>query len=429
MGYQGLIIFVIFLLSINAKKISCQDKDWTSVLLSVNATPFGYPTKEKFFLIPKSTIQINHGSFGATPIPILQQQLKYMEEMEHNTGRWFSYTVRPRARNTIADIARYVNANEEDVVLVENASNAVNAVIRSIKFKSTDKVLQFNIAYGMLKETLLFAQSFYNFTIITINLEFPTTESDIINKFKNALDQNPEVKFAAFDHISSTPAIIFPIKQLVEECRKRNVLHIIDGAHSLGQVPIDIKSIDPDFYLSNAHKWLCAPKGAAFLFIRKSAQSFMHPTVISFGYNKGIQEEFMWVGTRDFSAYLAISDSIAWRKAYTDSAVFKYNNDLCVQASDLLVKLWKTDTLVPRNMTASLTNIVVPCNSNNQTLCYTWDLGVVAGQLVDKFDIWVPLFEVSPNGKRVVRISCQIYNDITDYEKLGKAIIELTNPI
>lgn len=227
--------------------------------------------------------------------------------------------------------------------------------------------------------------------------------------------------------------MILPVQRLVALARSYGVMTIIDGAHALGQIPIDLKTIDPDYYYSNAHKWLLSSKGAAFMYVRKEHQNTTHPLVISASYSpegQNFQQEFAWTGTKDYSAYIGVIAAIRFRQQLTDAVVMGYNNQLCQQAAGLLIQAWKTDLPIPFNMSASLINIRIPCNTNDAA-CYTWQINDLVNLMLEKYKMYVVIFEIADvqSTARYVRISCQIYNQMSDYQTLSNAIITETNPL
>ena len=208
---------------------------------------------------------------------------------------------------------------------------------------------------------------------------------------------------------------------------------MIDGAHALGQVPINLTDLDPDYYYSNAHKWLLSPKGAAFLYVSKRLQNATHPLVISAAYSPAgdrFQEEFAWTGTKDYSAYLSIIAALRFRRQLTDERAMGYNNGLCHQAADYLTGVWSTDLPVPLSMSASLVNVRIPCNVADAA-CYSWDIQALTETLLQRYRMYVVIFEISDSDSpaRYVRISCQIYNQMSNYQTLAQAIIDETSPL
>jgi selenocysteine lyase/cysteine desulfurase len=211
--------------------------------------------------------------------------------MEANTDRFFRYEMYQKVDVVRAIVANHVGANEEDIVFVINASHGVNAILRSLLLPSGSKFLYFNLAYTMVKNTLYYISEEFQNQLVEVNVTFPVSYSKIVGQVVEALEKNPEVKVACFSHITSVPALILPIKELTEECHKRGVMVLVDGAHAMGQIPINITDLGADFYLSNGHKWFYTLKGSAFLWVKKELQPLISPTVISFEGEVRLQRE------------------------------------------------------------------------------------------------------------------------------------------
>lgn len=189
-----------------------------------------------------------------------------------------------------------------------------------------------------------------------------------------------------------------------------SIRHLIDGAHVVGQIPLNLTDIDPDYYFSNGHKWLCSAKGSAFLYVRKSLQDSLIPTVIS-SYKQVFQTDFTYTGTRDYTNFLSFLEALKFRSWLTDQSVWKYNNELCRRVSEYLVHRWKTDTAVPYSMSASTGNVRIPCNTQGSA-CYSWDLGKI-NQMFIYHGYTVVLYEY--HQIRYIRLECQIYNEINEW--------------
>jgi len=210
--------------------------------------------------------------------------------------------------------------------------------------------LCYSFAYIMVKNTLSYLSVREDFEIVEVVIDLPTSVDEILRRTEEKFQEHAgQIKLAILDHISSSPAIILPIKQLVNMTQNYGSLAFVDGAHALGQVPINIKDINPDFYTSNGHKWLLTSKSAAFLYVKTDHHSLIHPTVISnqFGKEFDIQTRFEYTGTRDYSAFLSFLPALELRRQMTDEKVMEYNNNLCLEAAKKnvgVLEYYKTNT-------------------------------------------------------------------------------------
>lgn len=204
--------------------------------------------------------------------------------------------------------------------------------------------------------------------------------------------------------------MILPIKEIIQMMRRKSIKTLIDGAHVVGQIPLNITDLDPDFYFSNGHKWLLSSKGSAFLYVKKQYQSEILPTVIS-SYKTNFKNDFMYTGTRDYTNYLTFDEALNFRAWLSDEKVWEYNNNLCKNVSTSLSRRWNTILPVPQSMSASVINVRIPCNINGPS-CYSWDIGRVMNRFTNE-GFTIVIYEYKKI--RYFRFECQIYNFYEEY--------------
>jgi selenocysteine lyase/cysteine desulfurase len=379
---------------------------------------FGREAKLKWFKLTPDELYINHGSYGATLIPVLNAQANLLQMMQKNPLRFLAHEY-PVLLNTTRDkLAKYVNADKDDVVFIENASNGVNSVLRSWPYAKGDKILVTSLGYNAVRTTIQFLIDQYEIQVVTVPITLPTNRESIIKSIRDVISTN-NIRYAVLDHISSFPTIEFPLKEIIPIMRSSHILTLIDGAHALGQIPLNLKELDPDYYLSNSHKWLCGSYGSAFLYIKKSMQSQIHPAVISHFYKQGFQTSFAWTGTRDYTSILAMSAALDFRHQITDRVVWDYNNGLCRRVATFMFDRWNTTTIAPMEMMNSMINVRMPCNVP-QPECWNYNIEELQKQMETDHNVWTFLRKI--DGIHYVRISCQIYNEFGEFEKLIKII-------
>jgi len=379
-------------------------------------------------MMDPTALSVNHGSYGAVPRVIFDAEVEWMRKMEDNTFFWFLPVMgyRPYLAKVRDEIAKYVGCKMEDIVILENASSGVNAVLRSLMplYSPGTKLLRLSLAYPMVQHTMSYVGEAAHLDIIDAFVPLPTDPQTIIEIVRKKFEEHgkDQIPLAVFSHIVSMPAIILPIKELIDLAHSYGARVLVDGAHAVGQVPLNLTDLNPDFYTSNGHKWLCSPKGSAFLYIKKDMHNFIHPTVISNQYGDGwdMVHQFEYTGTRDYSAYLSLLQALEFRKNITDTVVRTYNNNLCLQAGKLMSEAWNTTRPVPDSMTASMINIRIPCNSKQPGECYTWSEPALYLWMIAK-NVWSLVFP-DTEGNLYVRLSCQIYNELDDYVQLMKVI-------
>ena len=391
---------------------------WTSTIEG-----FGHSLLPLFSLDP-SYLNINHGSYGSAPKYVHTKLQEYQLLAEQNPDRWFRLDVQPRMDELRKKLSQYVNCDPADLVFVDNASAGINSILKSLKLGRNETILYYNVAYGMVKLTLAYVSKeiFTQEQIIQIDLDHQTIQNTdlLLNLTQATLDRLQNVRLVVFDHISSIPAVRFEIEKMITYFRRQKILTLIDGAHAVGAIPLDLKQIDPDFYLSNNHKWLYSHRSSCLLYVKKELQSMIHPIITSFGYQQSFQNEFFWLGTKDYSAFLTVSDALDFRQTIgNESAIFTYNHQLAVQAGKLLAQLWNTSALVSdEKFISTMNNIELP--SKITTLDQMNDL---YQKLVNAHNIFLPMFQF--DQKFYCRISAQVYMELRDYQVVGQLVLNI----
>ena len=213
--------------------------------------------------------------------------------------------VLPEALRHAADrLGAFIGADGKDIAFVDNATTGCNAVLRSLRLEPGDQIVVLTHGYGAVRNTVRYLCERAGARMVEAEVPFPRADPDtIVTNIAAAL--TPRTKLAVVDHITSGSALVLPLQRIVAACHAADVPVLVDGAHGPAQVPLDMRALGADWYAGNCHKWLCAPKGSAFLYARPDRQDDLHPVTISHGLGKGFLEEFDWTGTRDPSAWLA----------------------------------------------------------------------------------------------------------------------------
>ncbi|GFS21943.1 isopenicillin N epimerase [Elysia marginata] len=343
---------------------------------------FGREIKKRFFLLEDSCCFLNHGAFGAALKPGLDTARQWQLYAEQQPLRFYDREVMPFLVHVSRRMAHFVNCCPTDLALVHNATFGINSVLNSLDWVAGDVILTFNITYGAVKKLV----------------------KHICSK-TGAINREAEIQF--------------PISGK-EEARV-----LIDGAHALGSLPLDLKSLNPDYYVSNCHKWFCSPKGAAFLYVRPDLQHEVRPAVVSHGLGSGFNSEFVWTGLDDYSSFLALHTVLDFWEAFTPSAIRTYIHQLMRDATDVLTKLWDTKLPAPLQMFGSMALVELPKSIHQmfETVDYS-AAETVQNTLYHDFSIEVPI--KSLQDRLYVRISVHIHNQLSDYEKLGRAMITIS---
>lgn len=364
----------------------------------------------KEFSMDESFINVNFGSYGSPPSQVREAFRKYQDLMDKNPEKWIRYEIFLMFAKIREAIAKFIQAETENIALIENASDGINAVLRSLLTKKGEKVLVFDLAYPMVLNTLEFLKDVFEIEYVKIVLDKETLNSDekILEIMEKTIIEKGPFKLACFDHISSMPSLIFPIKEICKLCQKHKIISLIDGAHGVGHVHLNLLDLNPDFYLSNFHKWGFAPKSAAFLYASKQFQNHIHPNIIGNKYKAGFIEEFYNTGTRDYSSIFAIVDAINFIEKYNLNEIIKYNHNLAWEAGNEIAKIWKTELLITdKERIGSMINVRIPCENKDiiEKCIY---------KTLHEHNIMITFVRLN-DGKFYSRFSAQIFNEISDY--------------
>lgn len=361
---------------------------------------------------------LNHGSFGALPNEVARAEMAWRSRIEANPTRFLAFELPELMRGTATAIAAFLGGEGGDWALVENATAGANAVIASLALGPGERLLATSHVYGAVRNTMRHhaARAGADYAEIAVPVPYPG-EDVLLELVSAALDGR--TRLAVFDHVSSHPATILPVRRLVELCHARGVPVLIDGAHAPGLLPLDVPAIGADWYVGNLHKWAFAPRGTAALHVAPERRAALHPLSISHGYGQGFPAEFDWTGTRDFSAWLAAPEGIAFWQRAGGIGLMERNRALAQAAAEFLVGEWGTDIAAPADCRAAMATIRLPLAGE----ATAERARALFRRLGEEHAIVAPVFGLA--GALWLRISAQIYNDTSDYQRLAEAVRHL----
>jgi isopenicillin-N epimerase len=289
-------------------------------------------------------VTVNHGSFGATPECVLAGQDAWRRRMEAQPTRFMGTVLPDALREAAARLGAFLGARGEDIAFVDNATTGCNAVLRGLALRPGDEVLVLDHGYGAVRNAVRFVTERAGARMTEAAIPFPHSTADsLVNAVAAAL--SPRTRIAVIDHITSGSALIMPVERIIVACHAAGVPVLVDGAHGPGQITLDLNELGADWYTGNCHKWLCAPKGCAFLWTSKVQQATTHPTVISHGFGLGYLGEFDWTGTRDPTAFLAVTSALDFHEQLGGAALRQRNVDLAAEAASLMARRLNTETI------------------------------------------------------------------------------------
>jgi len=251
---------------------------------------------------------------------------------------------------------------------------------------------------------------------------------NVENFLENTYNPAHPIRIALIDHITSIPAAIVPIERIIPLLKARNITVLIDGAHAIGQIPINITALAPDYYITNCHKWLYATRGCAMMYVDKKHQAAIHPAHISSGYSQpsDFQRKFAWTGTMDFSPYMTVPAALKFREDVGgEQAIMSYNHRLAIDGGFYMASVLGTEVIQAEDQIGNMVDVRLPINDPNAARLNT-DFWI--DTLLYRFPhVFAPTYK--HGGKWYVRISCQIYNDLSDFETLTNVYQTICNEL
>jgi isopenicillin-N epimerase len=384
---------------------------------------------KRFWLLDRDITFLNHGSFGACPRHVLEVQAKVRSQLENEPLRFFNREWEPLLDASREKLAAFVGADVEDLVFVPNATTGVNAVLRSLSFQPGDELLTTNHEYNACRNALDFIASRTGAKVVVADIPFPVESPQqitaaILSKVSS------KTRLALIDHITSQTGLIFPIQEIIQQLQAQGIDTLIDGAHAPGMLPLNLREIGATYYTGNCHKWLCAPKGAAFLYVQRQKQPEIRPLAISHGANSPLthksrfQLEFDWTGTSDPTAYICVGEVIQFMGLLLPGGwdeLMQRNHDLVLEGRQTICDALEVKPPCPDEMIGSMAVIPMPkvLESYNHTLLHD--------QLFDQHKIQAQVVPWVGMHRLLLRISAQLYNSLEDYQYLAKVLQELVD--
>jgi isopenicillin-N epimerase len=362
---------------------------------------------------------LNHGSYGACPRAVQEASRGFQLALEREPVRFFEQLVESRLDAARAVVAPFVGANPEDLAFVANSTAGVNAVLGSLAFQPGDALLTTDHTYGACKNALDFVAERSGARTLVAEIPLPLRDpGEVVERIASAI--TPRVKLALIDHVTSQSGLVFPIEAIVRVLRERGIETLVDGAHAPGMLALDVERIGAGYYVGNFHKWVCAPKGAAMLWVRRDLQPGIHPPVISHGLRSTrarsrFLEEFDWTGTDDPSAWLSVPTAIRFIAGLLPGGwpeVQARNRALALQARRILQDALGVGPLAPESMLGSLAAVQLPDGECER----------LHARLYEKHRVQVPIFPWPRPPERLVRVSAHLYNGVDQYARLAGAL-------
>jgi isopenicillin-N epimerase len=368
-----------------------------------------------------SVTYLNHGSFGACPSAVLDVQASLRREMEREPVDFLAAALPSRLNVAREALAAFLGAAPADLVFVPSATAGVNAVLRSLILRPGDELLLTNHGYAACRKAVEYVAARSGARVVVAQLPFPCRDDEeIVSSVLKGV--SPRTRLALLDHVTSPTALILPIARLVNDLRTRGVDTLVDGAHAPGMVPLRLEELGAAYYAGNAHKWLCAPKGAAFLHVRQERQAQLHPNVISHGYTAGFHAEFDWPGTFDPTPWLCVPEALRFMGGLLPGGwpqVMAVNRELTLKARVLMLESLGLDAPCPDAMIGSMASIPLPPAVMGAPGERRDCAGLHAWFRERQVETWL-----HPHPLPLLRISAQLYNDLDQFKQLAALLEE-----
>lgn len=407
-------------------------------MLSNHMTPFPRPhaaNHRSLWKLQPSIAYLNHGSFGATPIAILEEQRKWQDRMEAEPVQFMVRTLPEALWNSQVALGKFISADPADIALIDNATGGVNTIFASLDLQPGDEILFVDQVYGACKKTAELYAKKARAVCVVVDIPNPIDDpQEIVRRVCAAW--TPKTKLVLLDHICSPTGWILPAEEIVAFYESKGVEVLVDGAHVLGQIPLNIEKLGASYYVANAHKWLCTPKGSAFLHVRRDKQHKIRPQTISHWIDwqnttdnpqhSNFQMSFSWTGTKDASATLSIPFALEWMSQLHPNGWSGLQEENTTRARSFrrdLIALCQVETLCPNSMVGHMGSVLLP---KNITIPPTANIPLGQGQspLWDWFyrehGIEVVVFPVL--DRHMLRFSIQSYVSDNDLNRLYTAI-------
>jgi len=369
----------------------------------------GTDLRAEFLLDPNVTF-LNHGSYGACPRAVFERYQEWQLQLERQPVVFLARRLDELLADARAALGACVGADPNDLVFVPNATAGVNLAAWPLGLKAGDEVLSTDLEYGALDLTWGHVCGDFGARYVRTPIRLPVTSAEeIVEAVWSGV--NPRTRVLFLSHHTSSTALTLPVEELCRRAREAGIRTVLDGAHVPGHFPLDLRALDPDYYAGNCHKWMCAPKGAGFLYVRRELQGDIHPLLIGWGY-EGDDPSFVSrhekQGTRDPSAYLTVPAAIDWQREHEWDSVRGRCHELARRARHEL----GLEPLAPdsRDFFGQMVTLRLPATAPTD----------LQERLYDEHRIEIPVFEHGDG--RFIRPSFQGYNSAEDLDRLRNAL-------
>ncbi len=386
-----------------------------------------FPSLAEPFTLDPAWAFLNHGSFGACPRAVQQVQAGLRDRMERQPVQFLANDYEGLLDGARDVLAAFLHADPQGLVFVPNATTGVNAVLQSFDLRPGDDVLVTDHAYNACRNALDAVAGRAGGRVCVAAVPFPLSDATaVIEALRAAI--TPRTRIAMIDHVTSPTGLVLPIEAIVADLQGRGIDVLVDGAHAPGMVPLDLDRLGAAYYTGNCHKWLCAPKGAGFLWARADRRAGVRPVVTSHGANSKRADRsqfrlaFDWTGTADPTPYLSVPAALDLLGGLLPGgwpALMLRNRGLALHGRDVLCEALGVPRPCPDSMIGSLAAVPLPDRDSRFVPRPPLLLDPLQIALQDRARIEVPILSWPRAPQRLVRVSAQAYNHPAHYRSLA----------
>lgn len=391
--------------------------------VSVNSNPW-----RRWWSLATDIHFYNHGSFGACPCPLLERQQQWRAQMEQEPVRFMLEELPAALLAARARMAEFVGCQANDLVVVTNATTAVNTVLHNIRWRSGDQLLITNQGYPACNFAAAMIAQQAAIELVTADIPFPLqTPQQVIDAVLAKI--TPRTRLVMLDHVTSATGLRLPVEELVPQLTARGIEVLIDGAHAPGMLPLNLAELGASYYTGNCHKWLCGPKSSAFLYVDRRHQAGFHPLVLSHGLSADTTNrflaEFEWQGTIDPSPFLTAVQALDFFAEQVGGGwetIYRHNHELACEVQQCLSTLLDIPAPAPVSMLGSLCSVPIPA---------TWIAAsdaqagsTFSRQLLRHAQIEIPFFANPATPGWLMRASCPLYLELADFDPLFDWVVQ-----
>ncbi len=377
---------------------------------------------------------LNHGSFGACPDPVLEAQRAWRNRLEAEPVRFLARELDGHMDEVRRELGTFLGANPDDLALVPNATTGVSTILASLRFSPGDELIACDHEYNATLNALRAAAARDGARVVVVPVPLPLRDpAQVVDAYLSAV--TPRTRLALVSHITSPTAVVFPMAALVRELDRRGVDTLVDAAHAPGMIPVDLDALGAAYWTGNAHKWLCAPKGAAVLHVRADRQRAISPLVVSHGANDPRTDRsrfrlaFDWTGTGDPTPYLSIPAAIRFVGGLHEdgwAGMMAANAAMARAGRDAVCTALGVAPPVPDAMLGSMAVIPLPGLTPTEAAAERLQAALFNEDRIEVPIVVFPVRGALADGQAasgvMVRISAQRYNRPEEYAHLAERL-------